>query len=325
MPVNFPANPSLNNTYTFSGRTWTWNGTYWDQTPNASQAEAINGIPVGNVTPATGAFTELSVTGNILTDSYRYANGDPFVSSNYGDSNVATYLGNIGGNVLPAANITYDLGSDTNRWRDIYLANSTIHLGSQQISADGSGLNLPSSVSIGNVTLDTSSGNLSLPAGSSIDGAAVATPRISSIDYPGDDPAADTAGGQDPGHRGLGFCVRCQCDLGWHITGHRDRGQQHQDRDHSSREKCWQLHPLCDQLRWRVPVYSYLVCNILACPPGARLLLAVWARYTKLPMSQPRSQPRPTAVSHTACCQVICQLVHHWTAVPVCCLAQPIS
>ena len=205
MPVNFPANPSLNDTYTFSGRTWTWNGTYWDQTPNASQAGAINGIPVGNVTPATGAFTELSVTGNILTDSYRYANGDPFVSSNYGDSNVATYLGAIGGNVLPAANITYDLGSDTNRWRDIYLANSTIHLGSQQISADGSGLNLPSSVSIGNVTLDTSSGNLALPAGSSIDGAAVATPRIASIDYPGDDTAADPAGGQTLGIVGSGF------------------------------------------------------------------------------------------------------------------------
>ena len=201
MAFNFPSNPTLNDTYSFGNRTWTWNGSAWQL--NTTSAGAINGIPVGNVAPSTGAFTTVTTSGNItaggiLTDNYFYANGDPFVSSNYGDSNVATYLGAIGGNVLPAANITYDLGSDTNRWRDIYLSD-TIHLGSQQISANGNGLVLPNTVQIGNATIDGSSGGLNLPGDTSIGGATAATPRISSIDYPGDDTAADPAGGQTLG------------------------------------------------------------------------------------------------------------------------------
>ncbi len=41
------------------------------------------------------------------------------------------------GNLLPSANITYDLGSPTQRWKDLYLSNNTIYLGSSTISADG--------------------------------------------------------------------------------------------------------------------------------------------------------------------------------------------
>ena len=39
--------------------------------------------------------------------------------------------------LIPAANITHNLGSTTKRYKDIFLANSTIHLGSAQISASG--------------------------------------------------------------------------------------------------------------------------------------------------------------------------------------------
>lgn len=42
----------------------------------------------------------------------------------------------IQGNIIPTANITYDLGNNTNRFKDIYLSNSTIYLGDQSISAD---------------------------------------------------------------------------------------------------------------------------------------------------------------------------------------------
>jgi len=41
------------------------------------------------------------------------------------------------GDLLPSANITYDLGSPTQRWKDLYLSNNTIYLGSSTISADG--------------------------------------------------------------------------------------------------------------------------------------------------------------------------------------------
>lgn len=30
MPIDFPTNPTLNQTYTFGSRTWSWNGSAWD-------------------------------------------------------------------------------------------------------------------------------------------------------------------------------------------------------------------------------------------------------------------------------------------------------
>jgi len=59
-----------------------------------------------------------------------------------GSSNFA-WLGSelsIGANIIPQANITYDLGNSTNRWNDIWLANSTIYLGNAQISANATSL-----------------------------------------------------------------------------------------------------------------------------------------------------------------------------------------
>ena len=66
--LNFPTSPALNDTYSFNGKTWVWNGQGW-QLQNQG---AINGIIIGNSTPAAGTFTTLSATanvtgGNILT------------------------------------------------------------------------------------------------------------------------------------------------------------------------------------------------------------------------------------------------------------------
>jgi hypothetical protein len=42
----------------------------------------------------------------------------------------------IGGNLLPTGNVTYDIGSSTARWKDIYLSNNTIYLGNTAVSAN---------------------------------------------------------------------------------------------------------------------------------------------------------------------------------------------
>jgi hypothetical protein len=44
------------------------------------------------------------------------------------------------GALLPSANITYDLGSSTQRWRDLYLANNTIYINTSTIRTDGPNL-----------------------------------------------------------------------------------------------------------------------------------------------------------------------------------------
>jgi len=45
--------------------------------------------------------------------------------------------GTVGGHLVPSSNITYDLGSATQRWRDLYLSGNTIHLGEKQLSLTG--------------------------------------------------------------------------------------------------------------------------------------------------------------------------------------------
>jgi hypothetical protein len=55
----------------------------------------------------------------------------------------------VNNNILPAANVTYDLGTSALRWRDLYLSGSTIKLGNTTISTTGDTLILPASTKIG--------------------------------------------------------------------------------------------------------------------------------------------------------------------------------
>ena len=43
---------------------------------------------------------------------------------------------NVGGNLLPTGNVTYDIGSSNLRWKDLYLASNTIYLGNTTVSAN---------------------------------------------------------------------------------------------------------------------------------------------------------------------------------------------
>jgi len=130
MSLNFPASPNLNDTYSFGGKTWIWNGDYWRLQTSGS----INDIPIGNVIPSTGNFTILSVqTG-------------------------------VNSNLIPTSNLVYNLGSPDKRWKDLWLSNSTIHIGDVQISSSGDSLQLPSSLQIGNTIISESEGSLQLPS-----------------------------------------------------------------------------------------------------------------------------------------------------------------
>ena len=227
MPViSFPSSASVNDTYSFNGKTWVFSGQGWFLATSGS----INDIPIGNVTPATGNFTTVGATGNItssanISSSYFLGNGSQLtgitasgtltvsnvapVSPSAGDVWIAANTGvqfvyfssggnsqwaemeadvsfsSTGGssanidltavasNIIPAANITYDIGNTSNRFRDIYLANSTIYLGGATISANGSNVVMGSAI-IGNITND-STGFMSLPVGNTAQRPATAT------------------------------------------------------------------------------------------------------------------------------------------------------
>jgi len=45
----------------------------------------------------------------------------------------------ITGDIIPSANVTYDLGSTTSRWKDLYLSGTSIFLGTSSIAENGDG------------------------------------------------------------------------------------------------------------------------------------------------------------------------------------------
>jgi len=135
---------------------------------------------------ATGKFigTTLETEDLILngTDASSSNAGDRLVldgtdssSSNAGDG-VDLQDGTFGGSVdlsavdqhiVPSESTTYDLGSSSKRWRDIYLSGNTIDLAGATISSDGSGtvsisadgVTLPSGSKVGTTTIAKASSN----------------------------------------------------------------------------------------------------------------------------------------------------------------------
>ena len=88
------------------------------------------------------------------------------ISANVIAANIANVVnlnvtGNVLNDLLPNANITYDLGSSTQRWKDIWLANSTIYIGNSTISAG----NANSVTFSGTIQTD---GNITAPANSDV-------------------------------------------------------------------------------------------------------------------------------------------------------------
>ena len=80
-----------------------------------------------------------------------------FGANSYTNANVLAYLGAFDGNIIPSANVTYDLGSSTNRWRDLWLSGNTINLGNATLSVvDGSiqsSLPIAANITASNITV----------------------------------------------------------------------------------------------------------------------------------------------------------------------------
>jgi collagen type VII alpha len=68
MPLNFPTSPSVNQQYTFGGRTWIWNGSAWDSyNPGiTAYVSTLNGL-TGGITLAAGSNITLGTVGNTIT------------------------------------------------------------------------------------------------------------------------------------------------------------------------------------------------------------------------------------------------------------------
>jgi len=86
----------------------------------------------------------------------------------YTDARVKSLLTDLDGNIVPSADVTYDLGSSTKQWRDIYVGPGSLYVNGQQVVSDNSGTITISADSNQNVAVQTSgSGDIELdPTGS---------------------------------------------------------------------------------------------------------------------------------------------------------------
>ena len=95
-------------------------------------ANATAGFTFNKATNAVSTSGTVTATANIT--------GGNLITAGEVNTASLSISGNVTGNLLPSANITYNLGSSTQRWNDIWLANSTIYLGNSQISANATAL-----------------------------------------------------------------------------------------------------------------------------------------------------------------------------------------
>ena len=112
---------------------------------NVAYANVSDYSVISSASPGTYYPTFVNAfTGNLTLTTYNTISANPQsgtfnVTGNITGGNLTTtgtatvanlnITGNVTSALLPNANITHDLGSATQRWKDLYLANSTIYLG----------------------------------------------------------------------------------------------------------------------------------------------------------------------------------------------------
>lgn len=125
--VNTDIIPSANVTYSLGNTTNRWNDLYLSGSTiylgNAAISEAGDGgVSVGNLNITTTAdIADLTVTGNTKL-------------GNNTSADVVSFISTVNTNIIPSANITYDLGGIDQRWRAVYA--NTINATAGYIAGD---------------------------------------------------------------------------------------------------------------------------------------------------------------------------------------------
>ena len=117
-------------------------------------------ISVIGITSATGNVTG----GNIVTSGSVNATGN-ITGGNISISGVTTLTGNVTSrHILPAANVTYDLGSPTQMWRSIYVSGNTIYVGTSNLNVTDGNLSVGSNpvVTVSPTGTSNTTGNMNV-------------------------------------------------------------------------------------------------------------------------------------------------------------------
>jgi hypothetical protein len=113
-----------------------------------------------NTSTKTETAQDIDLTNN---DSDDLSEG----SSNlyFTDARVMTSLATVDANIVPTTDVTYDLGSPTKQWRDVYVGPGSLYVNGQQVVSDNSGTITISADDDQNVSVQTGgSGDIELDA-----------------------------------------------------------------------------------------------------------------------------------------------------------------
>jgi hypothetical protein len=96
----------------------------------------------------------------------------------------------VASHVIPAANVTYDLGTNSLRWRDLYLSGNSLYIGGATLTATGSAIALPAGSTVGGQSV-ASGGDVATGGGPKITNLQI----TSNVYVVLDDTAVDLTGG----------------------------------------------------------------------------------------------------------------------------------
>lgn len=118
----------------------------------------------GNLTTNQSTFnlintnaTTVNVAGGANTVNLAAPGSETNIAGNLNVTGLTT----VSSHIIPSANVTYDLGSSTNRFRDLYLSGGTIDLAGGTISYDGTSFNFQGGTNVGQ-SVDTDSTSFDL-------------------------------------------------------------------------------------------------------------------------------------------------------------------
>ena len=111
MAVSFPNTPSNGDLHSEKGRTWIYDST------NSAWKSIVNSTAIDSDDVLEGTVNQ-------------------YFTNARADARTQVKLGNVSGDILPDTDVTYDLGSATKKFKDLYLSGSSIQLGTREITQD---------------------------------------------------------------------------------------------------------------------------------------------------------------------------------------------
>ena len=101
-----------------------------------------------SITDSNIRAANVTASGNVTVTGTTTLNGN--ITLGNATSDTITVTGRFATALVPDTNVTYDLGTSSLRWRDIYLSGNTIDLAGATIQSDGTAVTLPSNSKVGN-------------------------------------------------------------------------------------------------------------------------------------------------------------------------------